>query len=257
MSTPNIALVALSEAALPEASHVAAHFAQLDADAPRVASQSDGAFTLAWDSDGATANVTLVDQPIPWEKLEGPCATAWYWPEATEALKPHPKHLFVTLLDEGRKRIAVSWRLTRLLVALARHAPAVGVVWGASGAVHKPADFAALAEQSTADNLPLNLWVDFRAYELDGLSGQGGAGFGLFTTGLEALGHHELEVERYAGDPQQLVGAAYNIAHYVLDKDAALKDSEVIGLPDESQVTIREDRSMVDPEAEVFRLEFE
>lgn len=252
MSTPSIALVALSDASLPEAEHVAAHFAQLDADAPRVASQSDGAFTLAWDSDGATANVTLVDQPIPWERLEGPCVTAWYWPEAEATLRPHTRHLFVTLLDEGRKKIPVSWRLTRLVVAIARHTPALGIIWGSSGAVHKPADFAALAEQSSGSDLPLNLWVDFRAYELDG-----GDGFGLFTTGLEALGHRELEVTRYAGDPQQLVGSTYNIAHYVLDKDAALKDSEVIGLPDESQVTIREDRSMVDPEAEVFRLEFE
>ncbi|CAN0349923.1 unnamed protein product, partial [Ectocarpus sp. 4 AP-2014] len=237
---------------LPEAGHVAAHFAQLDADAPRVASTTDGAFTLAWDSDGATANVTLVDQPVPWERLEGPCATAWYWPDAEASLKPHTRHLFVTQLDEVRKKIDVNWRLTRLLVAIARHTPALGIIWGASGAVHKPADFAALAEQSSGADLPLNLWVDFRAYELDG-----NEGFGLFTTGLEALGHRELEVERYAGDPQHLVGATYNIAHYVLDKDATLKDSEVIGLPDESQVTIRESRSMVDPEAEVFRLEFE
>lgn len=252
MSTPNIALVALSESVLPDAEHVAAHFAQLDADGPRVASQSNNAFTLAWDADGATANVTLVDQPIPWEKLEGPCATAWYWPDAEATLRPHQRHLFVTLLDEGRKKVNASWRLTRLLVALARHSPALGLVWGSSGGVHKPADFAALAEQSSGDNLPLNLWVDFRAYELDG-----GAGFGLFTTGLEALGHRELEVERFAGEAEKLVGAAYNIAHYVLDKDATLKDSEVIGLPDESQVTVRESRSMVDPEAEVFQLEFE
>ena len=25
--------------------------------------------------------------PIPWSNLEGPCATAWWWPDATEKMK--------------------------------------------------------------------------------------------------------------------------------------------------------------------------
>jgi hypothetical protein len=74
---------------------------------------------------------------------------------------------------------------------------------------------------------------------------------------MEAIGRRELEVPRYTGDPQKLVAAAYNIAHYAIEKDATLKDSEVIGLPDESQVTIREERSMIDPEQDVIRLQFE
>lgn len=253
MSTPSIALIALSDATLPDAGAVAAECRRLapEASAPTVTSRTAGSFTLAWD-DGATANVTLVDQPIPWERLEGPCATAWYWPEAASVLRPHTNHLFVTLADEGRKRIDVSWRLTRIVIAAAAHATPLGFVWGASGAVHPPQAFAELAAQSGPNNLPLNLWIDFRAYELDN-----GTGYGLFTTGMEFLDRRELEVTAYAGDPQQLIGATYNIAHYVLEKDATLKDAEVIGLPDESQVTIYDERSKIDPEQEVFRLEFE
>ncbi|QDT69766.1 hypothetical protein MalM25_27070 [Planctomycetes bacterium MalM25] len=250
MSTPSIALVPLNRRDLPSADTVAALCGKLSEDTPQVTSRTDAAFTLSWD-DGATANVTLVDRPIPWERLEGPCVTAWYWPDAADALKPHTDHLFITLIDEGRQRIDVAFRLTHLTVAVASSSPAAGIVWGASGAVHKPADFATLAGQSSLNDLPLHLWIDFRAYEADG------GGFGLFTTGMEALGRRELEVVNYTGDPQHLVGAVYNIAHYVLEKDAMLKDSEVIGLPDESQVTIREAQSSVDPEQEVFRLEFE
>lgn len=252
MSSTTLALIALETPTLPDADAVAAELGRVGDAPPRVASRTDAGFTLGWEADGATANVTLVDRPIPWERLEGPCATAWYWPEAAQSLRPHTAHLFLTLLDDNRGSIDASYRLTRLAIAAAAHAPALGIVWGASGAVHKPADFAQLAINSSASDLPLNLWIDFRAYELEG-----GGAYGLFTTGMEALGHRELETPRYAGDPQKLVAAAYNIAHYVLERDAMLKDSEVIGLPDESQVTVREDKSLVDPAAEVFRLEFE
>lgn len=258
MSTPSIALVALSDATFPDADTVAEECGRLAPDypAPSVTSRSAGSFTLSWEG-GATANVTLVDKPIPWDRLEGPCVTAWYWPEAEAALRPHTNHLFVTLIDEGRNRIDVSWRLTRVVIAVAANSSAVGLVWGASGAVHQPHAFADLAAQSGPNDLPLNLWIDFRAYQLDGNQADGATGFGLFTTGMHALGRRELEVSSYPGDPQHLVGATYNIAHYVLEKDATLKDAEVIGLPDESQVTIYDEHSMIDPEQEVFRLEFE
>lgn len=252
-----IALVPLAEAALPAADALLTELARHDTEnPPRLSSQTDASINLVWSPDAegageATANVTLVDRPIPWSQLEGPCATAWYWPEAESALRQHPAHLFVTLHDEQTQAIAQATRLTRLCCALGDTAPAVGIVWGASGAVHEPHAFAQLAGESTTDNLPLNLWIDFRVYELEGRPG-----FGLFTTGLNSLGHRELEVPQFSGDPQHLVGGVYNVTHYLLEKDARLKDAEVIGLPDGAEVTVYEEQSMIDPEQEVVRLEF-
>ncbi|MEQ8847890.1 DUF4261 domain-containing protein [Botrimarina sp.] len=252
-SSPSIALVALTDRVLPDTESVLAELARVAPGdpSPRLVSRTANAFTIAW-PDEATANVTLVDKPIPWSRLEGPCATAWYWPEAADALKPHTDHLFLTLIDEHSPALDKSFRLTQLAIAAAAASPAAGVVWGASGAVHEPAAFADLALRSSRSDLPLHLWVDFRVYQRDDQQS-----FGFFTTGMEALGRRELEAPAYHGDPQQLIAAAYNIAHYVLERDAVLKDAEVIGLPDESQVTVREDRSLIDPEQEVFRLEFE
>ena len=34
-----------------------------------------------------TAAATLVPRPIPWSQLEGPAATAWYWPEAADGAR--------------------------------------------------------------------------------------------------------------------------------------------------------------------------
>ncbi|TWT86156.1 hypothetical protein Mal64_38960 [Pseudobythopirellula maris] len=258
-SSPWLALVALDQPALPEADELIGAFAARFPDEPplAIASQTDRSLTLTLGGDtSTTVNLTLVEKAIPWERLEGPCATAWYWPGAEDALRHHTDHLFVTLIDERGKPIERCTRLTRLVSAVVDATPAVGVVWGASGAVHEPAPFAELAAKSSPDDLPLHLWIDFRVYEHDP-SNPRGEGFGMFTTGLEALGYPEFEVPHFAGDPQRLVGAVYNVTHYLLEKGAQLKDSEGIGLPDGSQVTARESPSEIDPGQEVIRLEFE
>ncbi|MEO1497231.1 MAG: DUF4261 domain-containing protein [Planctomycetota bacterium] len=254
-----IALAALAEPVLPEADVLTQQISQLFPDQPpaTVSSQTPAGVTIALGQErDVTINVTLVDQPIPWSRLEGPCATAWYWPEAEPVLRSHRAHLFVTMLDEEPKALKQAQRLTSLLTAVAAVSPTIGLVWGATGAVHEPGAFAQLASTATPDSLPLNLWIDFRVYEHEPQPGMPGGSFGFFTTGMESLGYREFETPDYRGDPQHLVGAAYNIAHYALEKQAHLQDAEVIGLPDESQVTLREAKSEIDPEQDVFRLEF-
>lgn len=254
-----IALAALTEPRLPDADALASEIGRLFPDHPEpvVSSQTPAGVTISLGPErDVTINVTLVDQPIPWSRLEGPCATAWYWPEAEQVMQRHAAHLFVTMLDEEPKPLRKAQRLTSLLTAVAATSPVVGLVWGATGAVHEPQAFAQLAATATAENLPLHLWIDFRVYQNDDSPGAPQGTYGFFTTGMESLGCREFETPDYRGDPQQLVGAAYNIAHYTLEKQAHLKDAEVIGLPDETQVTLREAKSVVDPEQDVFRLEF-
>jgi hypothetical protein len=263
-----LALLALDEPVAVDPERFLAEYARTpsgftgDAVPPVVTSRTALASTHAWspeqgdDSAAATLNLTLIDKPIPWSQLEGPCATAWYWPEAARVLRNHSSHLFVTLLDENQKALGQAMRMTRIVAALANSCPAIGLLWGASGAVHEPRAFAELAATATPEHLPLNLWIDFRVYEHDPGAGGVDPGFGMFTTGLDALGHREFETPRYHGDPQRLVSAVYNVAHYVLEKQTVLRDGEVIGLPSGDEVTIREERSMIDPEQDVLRLEF-
>lgn len=254
--TPWISLVALSEELLPTPAAIAEQLLERFADAPEfdLTSESERGVTFTYGE--ATGNVTLVDKPIPWQQLEGPCEVAWYWPEAAASMRGHTSHLFVTLLDPAKDPVDRAVHLTQLTTALAATTPSVGIVWGPSSMVHKPVDFAVMASQMTKQDLPLHLWVDFRvAQQEDGT-------FVLFTTGMEPLGHQEFEVARFAGDPKLLAGTAYNIAHYVLTDlpgkgKPVLKDGQGIGLPDENQVSVRLAPSLHDPEQEVMRLEFE
>lgn len=256
VSNKRVALVALDLPTLPKSDEVAAELSRQFPDSQPLTVTSESETTVFFTQDGATGNYTLVDHPIPWEQLEGPCATAWYWPEATQVMQSHGTHLFITLLDEEGDALDRSLRLTQLLVAIASAADSsVGLVWGASCQVHRPEDFAKLAVTASKADLPLHLWVDFRVIQDD--DGQGGQAFGLFTTGLEALGHREFEVTHYPGQPQEMVGAVYNIAHYVLDKNAVLKDGEAIGLPNGAQANVEFSPSITGTEQEVIRLRFE
>jgi hypothetical protein len=245
-----MALVALDRPALPSFDVVAVWYGEQFPDAPPLvpAGSTDGLLTMTIGE--YTAAAALVPRPIPWSQLEGPAATAWYWPEATESLRDHVAHLLVTLVDEGGRPIAKSLALTRLTAALTDTSPSGGVFWGPGRLVHPPLAFVEQATQASETNLPLYLWVDFRIEQLDD------GALRLYTTGLDALGGAELEAAHYDGSPQRLLEFAYNIAHYQLDSRKAIRDGDTIGLTEEVQVTAHRGPSLLGGEMEVLQLDF-
>lgn len=248
-------LVALERAELPAFDRVAAAYAEQFLDAPPLAKASGTDNLLTFTIGDYTAAATLVPRPIPAGQLAGPAATAWYWPTAEADLSDHAAHLLVTLVDEGGRPVEKALALTRLAAALAATAPAVGVFWGPGRLVHPPDAFIEQAAPMGEHNLPLFLWVDFRVERADAELGAGG--LRLFTTGLEALGAEEIEVADYVGEPGELVGFVYNVAHYMLERRKVINDGDTIGLTDAVQVTARRGPSMLGGEVEVVQLEFE
>jgi hypothetical protein len=245
-----LSLVMLEQPRLPAFEEVADFVAKNFDDAPpmAVAGFTENMFTCTLGED--TAAATLVPRPIPWSQLEGPCATAWYWPTAAEEVRDHQAHLLVTLIDEGGKPVQKSERLTQLVAGLLEGSRSPGVFWGPGRLVHPKQAFIEQAVQSTPSNLPLFLWIDFRIERSD-------AGTRLYTTGLEALGIEELEATDFQGEPQLLLEHAYNIAHYLLHQGKRVNDGDTIGLTDEVLALARRGTSMFDEELEVLRLEFQ
>jgi len=246
-----LALVMLEEAELAEFEAVARYVGEHYADAPEmtIAGSTENMFTCTLGD--YTAAATLVPKPIPWSQLEGPCATAWYWPTAAEALRDHQAHLLVTLVDEGGKEIPKSTALTQLVAGLLGNSRSCGVFWGPGRLVHPPRAFLEQAAQLASDDLPLFLWVDFRVERTDA------GGTRLYTTGLESLGYTELEVVEFMGEPQTLLEYAYNIAHYQLSQGKDINEGDTIGLTDEIQMVAHRGPSMFDEALEVVALEFE
>jgi hypothetical protein len=245
-------LIAIDRPRLPAFEEVAAWFEEHfpDASQPVLAASTERLLTFT--IGDFTAAAAMVDRPIPWSQLEGPCATAWYWADASEVMRDHRAHLLVALVDEGGKPIEKAMTLTQFTAALTGAAPSLGVFWGPGRMVHAAEAFCDQAVQMAADDLPLFLWVDFRIETID----EAGA-VQLYTTGLEALGQSELETPRYAGPAQELLDHAYNFAHYLLEQRKVVRDGDTVGLADHVQVTARRAPSMLGGDLEVLRIEFE
>ncbi len=256
--TPNkstwLALVALPHAELPEPQAVAQGLGDArlgdDGTPATVSSQTANMATIAW-GDRVVA-YTLVPRPIPADQLAGPAACAWYWPSAEAELARHTAHLLVAMVDETPRLTSRAMHFTRLTQVLMQSVPAIGIQWGTSRAVHPAEAFCAVAEQATRDDLPLHLWVDFRweATEVPGV-------VRLFTTGMTALGQPEIEVRQFMGEPQTLIGHAYNVAHYMLTSGKSLKDGEVLGLADDVRVSLVVGESMLGDGQEVVEMVFD
>ena len=246
-----MALVPLAEGRLPEFEHARTfhrhHWSQWS---PLEMSQQTASL-VTYRAGDATGTYAVLPHPIPWSQLEGPCAVAWYWPNAAELLRHHPYHLLIAQVDEGRRTVQACLRFTSIVASLVESSAALGVLWGPASKVHEPGAFVTVAQQMSQEHLPLDLWVDFRIEQIADRQ------LRMFTTGLSVFGYPELEVAHYSGTVEELFGHAYNVAHMQLDKETTIRDGDTFGITDEVLATARVGPSMLDPAQEVTHLTFD
>jgi hypothetical protein len=195
--------------------------------------------------------LALMPAPYPWKDLEGPCATSWMWPKETPAvsvIKRHSSHLLVTLIGGQAAPIQRRLCLCAVTALAARQQGVLGVYWPEATLVHYPKVFVEMAQKIASPQAPpLYLWVDFRVFRNpDGT-------FGLFTTGLKALGYMEFEIPRLAMQPGELREWAVNIACYLIEKGPVLKHGQTIGATADQQLRIRHTTSLYGHPGTVMR----
>jgi hypothetical protein len=241
-------LVAQDEPLLPSLEHVFAEVRQAVKDSSEVTEirTAGRAATCRWGE--AVVGVTLVCRPIPSSLVDGPCENAWYWPDAAAAVRQHKAHLLINLVDESRDLITKALRLTWLTLGACRASNAVAVLWAPGGLIHQPQAFAEQALQSSRSSLPLYLWIDFRVLQhADGRTE-------VFTTGLSRFGKREIELAPIEAAPQQALEWAYNLAHYMIERETTIKDAETVGLPGGAEFTVQHTVSHFDNSTPVLAL---
>ena len=245
-----IAMVALKDGEAPVPDRVVAELKKRWPDAPPARDLSTKKGVLTFKLDDALAAVALMPAPIPWSDLEGPCATAWYWPKAGEAMKAHKAHLIVTLSGGRRTPIDRCLLLTALTAAVTAASNAAGVYWGSGTVLQSPRAFLEVAGEMRQDSLPLRLWIDFRLVpERPGV-------YSLFTTGMEPFGHMDLEVPKSRQKPEAILDVAYNAAHYLLDRGPVLKDGDTFGTSAEQKIKVRHVASRWGHSSKILSLNF-
>jgi hypothetical protein len=197
--------------------------------------------------------VAPMPAPYPWSDLEGPCQTSWMWPKQTPATSVRHHRTHVLLVGTGSSAAAIPRRLALTqVVALAAQQPGVlGIHWPEGTLVHYPPVFIEMAREfNRADAQPLlYLWVDFRLFRNDDGT------FGVFTTGLRPLGQMEFEIPRMNMPPGELRDWAVNIAYYLLENGAKVRDGDTIGMSASQQLRLRHAKSSHGAEGTVIRIE--
>jgi hypothetical protein len=182
--------------------------------------------------------ISLMPVPIPWSELEGPCATAWWWPEATERMREHESHVIVALMGRAASPVERHILLTHLVSAVAATASAAGIYWGGGTVVHEPIAFQEQSAELTPDNLAPHLWVDMRLEPNEDVS------FRYFTTGMESFGCLEIEIDRSRRQPEEILDFGYDIVNYVLMRGAPINDGETFGRSANEKIKVRHKSSM-------------
>ncbi len=196
------------------------------------------------------AAVCLVPAPIPWSNLEGPCATAWWWPDATERMKKHESHILVALMGDVGNPIQRHITLTHLTAAVASHTDAAGIYWGSGTLVHDPQVFTEQAHDLSSENLPLPLWIDFRVERNDDGSRR------LFTTGMKAFNQMEIEIPHSEKEPAEIFDFACSIADYIITRNPNIEDGHTVGRSETERIRATLAPSMWDSTITVLRLDF-
>ena len=240
-----IAMVALSRPSLPSALQLQKALEEFPEASGFKDFKEDDAIITFRDAEGLGA-VSLISAPIPWQHLEGPCATSWQWPEAAQMLRDHTNHLIV--VRDDTEPIAARLKLTSIIAALCSFPECIGIYWGEGGMVHSPKGFVTQSRLMSRQSLPLTLWIDFRGNRNpDGTAT-------LFTQGLTSFGLMEIEVLNSTTAGSVLLDQAFNIAHYLLDRGSVLKDGDTIGLSAEEKIKVRLQPSMWNPNEQVYQI---
>lgn len=130
---PLVAFVALGPPRRPEPESIVASFRKRCPDGPPASDPSHKDNSIIFHLGDAVAAISLIPAPIPWPDLEGPCATAWWWPEATAQMKKNNSHMIVALLSGSGSPIERHIQLTHLVAAVAEHTHLRSVSTGEPG----------------------------------------------------------------------------------------------------------------------------
>jgi hypothetical protein len=192
-----------------------------------------------------------VSAPYP-DDLEGPIAASWMWPQepTIENVKRHRSFLQITMMGGTQDPVRRRLTLSAVTALAAKQSGVMAVYWGDASLVIFPPLFVDMAEEMhTPQSPPLYLWVDLRAFRNeDGTAG-------LFTTGLTALGHMEIEILRIEMEIGELREWLVEIMCYLLENGPVLMDGQTIGISAEQQIRIRHSPSISGHPGQVIRLE--
>lgn len=252
----NLAFILLSEAHLPEPEAIVAAFKEFAAPSEvlQPAPEDDaelgrGQLCSLKFASGETAFVALMPAPIPTGEAEEAAQFSLSSLMNNWELQPHKAHLVVLFhATPGASKIDQLTRFTRLLAAVGKASPTVGVYWGNAGATHAPDFFYSIAADPDPTTLMM-LWSGFS------IAREGADRVSLLSLGMKQLQLPDMLLVGHASNPQESIELLYELLWYVAQRGEPLPEGDTVGRSAEERLRVHYVPSPLDSAEKVWRVE--
>lgn len=188
--------------------------------------------------------------PIPSKELKYPLNTALFWDNAAEEIKSHTTHYVVYVSSPTASRIDVNTVCVKVVKSLSSLTSAIGVYWGSSSQVINRKTFSAYASMIKNNAMPVPIWVKVTGYR------KKNGNYYVYTVGLHAFGHRELEIQNYKGSFKDVYFFMLDLSDYVLKSKNEIKDGDSIGSAKKDRMRVRFKKSDINKNVDVMSIEF-
>jgi hypothetical protein len=235
-----------------DADRVAAAYARLMPDAPRLVVAERRGSDAIWDVNGTGQSLIAAVMPAPVPNGEADEA-ARYSASAIGGgwkMPAHTSHVTVVMHGQAtRPHLQALTQFTAMVAALVSSVDAVGVYWGAAGVTHEPKFFAGIAADAQAGP-PTMVWTGLS------LARQGNR-VSLLSTGMEAMtGLPDLLLTAPRQQANDALGFFYDLLGYVVRGGTALPEGHAVGRTAEEKLHIRYVPSPVDATRKVMSVDW-
>lgn len=195
--------------------------------------------TAVFSVDNMRAAIGLIPAPVPDDEAVHNAETNFRWKEAVEVTKSHKAHLVVAVLSYDKSMVEAGTLLVKLGAACLKQQHAIAI--NTAGTVMEPNVYKEYAKAAIADGMfPILDLVFFGIYSNDN-----GKTISGYTFGLQNFGKDEIEVIDSQHSASEIFDFLMDIAGYVIESDAILKNGETIGFSEEQKLPITKSKSRV------------
>lgn len=195
--------------------------------------------TAVFSVDNMLATIGLIPAPVPDDEAVHNAETNFRWKEAVEVTKSHKAHLVVAVLSQDKPMMEAGTLLVKLGAACLKQQHAIAI--NTAGTVMEPNVYKEYAKDAIADGMfPILDLIFFGIYSNDN-----GKTISGYTFGLQNFNKDEIEVLDSQHSASEVFEFLIDIASYVVESDAILKDGETIGFSQEQKLPITKSKSRV------------